>query len=128
VRGRFLRNADDDARVPVELPKRKNEVASTAPVEAEEVFEGPLVAPSQTEEARRYYFVVPISPRGREGPPSDAVSVPFGEAVMRWHTGHRLHGDDDEVDMGAVVQREDMDHCSGAATGSASAKTCRAGR
>jgi hypothetical protein len=69
----------DELRVPVELPKRKNQIAPAPIVESEEPPPGPIVAPQETETMRRYYFVVPIGPRGREGPPSDAVSVPFGE-------------------------------------------------
>ena len=75
----FSETLTDELRVLVELPKRKNQIAPPPIVESDEPPFGPLVAPPpETETIRRYYFVVPVSPRGREGPPSDAVSVPFG--------------------------------------------------
>jgi hypothetical protein len=75
----FVETLTDELRVPVELPKKKDAVPLPV-VEAEEPPIGTLVAPAETETARRYYFVVGVSPRGREGPPSEVVSIPFGDA------------------------------------------------
>jgi hypothetical protein len=76
----FSETLTDELRVPVELPKRKNQIVPPPLVESDEPPIGPLVAPPpEAETIRRYYFVVGVSPRGREGPPSDAVSVPFGD-------------------------------------------------
>jgi hypothetical protein len=75
----FFEKLTDELRVPVELPKKKNQIEPPAAVESDEPPFGALIAPLATETVRRYYFVVPLSPGGREGPPSDAVSVPFGE-------------------------------------------------
>ncbi len=74
----FSETLTDELRVPVELPKRKTLIVLPPVVESDEPYLGPLVAPPETETARRYYFVVPVSPGGREGPPSDPISVPFG--------------------------------------------------
>jgi hypothetical protein len=65
-----------DARVPVELPVEKPIVKPEEPTETGERI-GPLVAPPPTQLARRHYFVVGISPRGRESTPSTPVSIPL---------------------------------------------------
>jgi hypothetical protein len=78
----FSETLTDELRVAVELPEKKNAVEPPPVVEADEMPIGPVVMPQQQETARRYYFVVPVSPRGREGPPSNVVSVPFGEPSM----------------------------------------------
>ena len=68
-----------EARVAVELPPRKGVVA---PLESpdEEVFVGPLVAPAPSQQPRRYYFVIGVSPRGRKAPASVPVPVPLDQA------------------------------------------------
>jgi hypothetical protein len=78
----FSETLTDELRVAVELPEKKNAIEPPSVVEADEMPIGPVVMPQQQETARRYYFVVPVSPRGREGPPSGVVSVPFGEPSM----------------------------------------------
>lgn len=75
----FSETLTDELRVPVELPTKKNAIALPVVVESEEPPLGPLVAPQDKETARRYYFVVSVSPSGREGPPSDVVSIAFGD-------------------------------------------------
>jgi hypothetical protein len=75
----FSETLNDELRVPVELPKKKGAIEPAPVVATDETPIGPIVMPLQLEGARRYYFVVPVSPRGREGPPSNVVSVPFGE-------------------------------------------------
>jgi hypothetical protein len=75
----FSETLTDELRVPVELPKKKNAIEPPPVVVPDEPPMGPIVMPQEKETARRYYFVVSVSPRGREGPPSDVVSVPFGD-------------------------------------------------
>ena len=64
---------------PVELPEQRprseGTEEETEDTEAE-VF-GPLVAPPPTLLARRHYFVVGVSPRGRKSDPSTPLSVPL---------------------------------------------------
>ncbi|MGH9385282.1 MAG: hypothetical protein ACRD2N_13450 [Vicinamibacterales bacterium] len=74
----FTETLTDELRAPVALPKEKDEAPPKPVVTADEPLLGPVVAPPEEEAARRYYFVVSVSQRGREGPPSDVVSVPLG--------------------------------------------------
>lgn len=66
-----------DALIPVELPEEKAAVA----VEDEgidiEPLPGPVVAPAPALLARRHYFVIGVSARGRKSDPSTPVSVPL---------------------------------------------------
>jgi hypothetical protein len=78
----FSETLNDELRAPVELPKKKDAIEPAPVVASDETPIGPIVMPLDLEGARRYYFVVPVSPRGREGPPSNVVSVPFGEPGM----------------------------------------------
>lgn len=48
-------------------------------VEFVEPVGGPLVAPSDLELPKRYYFLVAVSPRGRESAPTAVLSVPLGD-------------------------------------------------
>ncbi len=125
----FSETLTDELRVPVELPKKKNAIEPAPVVESDETPIGPIVVPPPRESARRYYFVVPVSPRGREGPPSDVVSVPFGEPSMRAGTaGHRLHRRPDDPEVGAAAGREDLDDGAGRAAASAATQAGHASR
>jgi hypothetical protein len=70
-----------DLKRPTVLPNvpRRPAEAPTHDVEAETESIGPLVAPTTFNPLRRYYFVVPISSRGRPGSPSPLASVPLDE-------------------------------------------------
>lgn len=68
-----------EARVPVELPPREGVVAPLASPD-EEALVGPLVAPAPSQQPRRYYFVIGVSPRGRKAPASVPVPVPLDPA------------------------------------------------
>ena len=65
-----------ETRVPVELPVDKKVLAAPKPLETEPTI-GTLVAPAPTQLPRRHYFVIPKSPRGREGAPSPTISIPL---------------------------------------------------
>ncbi len=65
-----------DTRVAVELPPKKGTVPPDVSAD-QEVVVGPLIAPAPTQLARRYYFVVGVSPRGRKAPASAPVPVPL---------------------------------------------------
>lgn len=65
-----------ETRVAIEWPVEEEKKESEEPVDAEPPF-GPLVAPPPSQLPRRHYFVVAVSPRGREGTPSTPVSVPL---------------------------------------------------
>jgi hypothetical protein len=65
-----------ETRIEIELPVEGVKKEIEEPVEAEAPF-GPLVAPPPSQLPRRHYFVVAVSPRGREGAPSTPVSVPL---------------------------------------------------
>jgi hypothetical protein len=68
-----------EAFVAVELPLDERERAlQERTVDTEGYVPiGPLVAPPPTQFPRRHYFVVGVSPRGRESAPSTPVSVPL---------------------------------------------------
>jgi hypothetical protein len=63
-----------EMRKPIELPARDATVRS----EDVEPLPGPLVAPIELNEPKRYYFVVPVSLRGRYGSALPYVPVPLG--------------------------------------------------
>src|SRR4030095_13420262 len=63
----------------VSFPRKKKGTEPPPGVEPKEPPLGPIVVPPEKETARRYYFVVAVSPRGREGPSSDVVSVRFAD-------------------------------------------------
>lgn len=68
-----------EARLPVELPVFEDlepEDDEEAPVSRLSL---PLVATAEGEAVRRFYFAVPVSPRGRYGPVSALATVPLGE-------------------------------------------------
>ncbi|MFM8532423.1 MAG: hypothetical protein ACKOEC_02325 [Acidimicrobiia bacterium] len=65
-----------EARAAVVLPVDKKAARPVVPEVVAEPF-GPLVAPPETQLPRRHYFVVGVSPRGRESTPSTPVSVPL---------------------------------------------------
>jgi hypothetical protein len=64
------------ARVPVPLPVPE----TRARPEATDVepLPGPLVAPLESQEPMRYYYVVGVSPNGRYGPAQPFMPVPLG--------------------------------------------------
>jgi predicted small lipoprotein YifL len=67
-----------EARVPVELPiDGKEKVATPEEPEEPSVPLGPVVTPAAEQTARRHYFVVGVSSRGRESTPSTPVSMPL---------------------------------------------------
>lgn len=66
-----------ETSIPVELPVEKLRNAVEPVVEESDEKIGPLVAPPPTRLPRRHYFIVGISPRGRESVPSSPVSVPL---------------------------------------------------
>ena len=68
-----------DKRVAVEWPPKKG-AAALAESPDEEVVVGPLVAPAPAQLARRYFFVIGVSARGRKAPASVPVPVPLDTA------------------------------------------------
>jgi hypothetical protein len=62
-------------RTPIALPERdrQDRDQELAPLP------GPLVAPSDSSEPKRYYFAVGVSPRGRYGPVQLYLPAPLGE-------------------------------------------------
>ena len=68
-----------EAMLPVELPPDPRARIDRAAEPDDEGFAplGPLVAPPPTQFARRHYFVVGVSTRGRKSDPSTPVSVPL---------------------------------------------------
>lgn len=65
------------AQVPVELPVDKDADPSMVVAAEDGPPFGPLVAPPPAQLPRRHYFVIGISPRGRESTPSTPVSLPL---------------------------------------------------
>ncbi|HYB95962.1 MAG TPA: hypothetical protein VEC39_13395 [Vicinamibacterales bacterium] len=65
-----------ETQVPVELPVEEKPSVEEIEPEEQEPF-GPLVAPPITRLPRRHYFVVAVSPRGRESAPSGVASIPL---------------------------------------------------
>jgi hypothetical protein len=61
-------------RTPIELPSRNTRRRD----DEVQPLPGPLVAPPESREPMRYYFAVPVSPRGRYGPAQPYVPVPLG--------------------------------------------------
>lgn len=65
-----------EMRKPIQLPSRDGRDRAEDEVEP---VAGPLVAPSALNEPKRYYFVVPVSTRGRYGSALPYVPVPLGD-------------------------------------------------
>jgi hypothetical protein len=61
-------------RTPVALPPRDGRDRE----DRLDALPGPLIAPIESNEPKRYYFAVPVSPRGRYGPAEPYVPVPLG--------------------------------------------------
>ena len=68
-----------EMRVAVPLPPKRGTVVPLESPDEEPVL-GPLIMPAPTQLARRYYFVVGVSPRGRKARASTAVAVPLEAA------------------------------------------------
>jgi predicted small lipoprotein YifL len=66
-----------ETRIAVELPVDKPVVKLETPIDPDAERIGPLVAPPPTQLPRRHYFVIGVSPRGRESTPSTPVSIPL---------------------------------------------------
>lgn len=67
-----------EVRVPIELPiERDRSAPAPETASSADEFFGPLIAPPPSALPHRHYFVVAISPRGRDSLPSAPVSAPL---------------------------------------------------